>query len=138
MLAAAALRGALVRSVACRSGADANSSSGSSAAAGGRTAPPPPPPAGDGSGMQAAARQQPWQMAAYYTKKLERRTDALGNILSSPETIAAAPGWTPDTQLRLAAEALAPQLQQNAAALLDQARLNSLLAELVEWKCSCC
>lgn len=47
--------------------------------------------------------------------------DALGNILSSPDTIAQAPGWTPDAQLRLAAETLAPQLQQNAELLLEQA-----------------
>lgn len=46
--------------------------------------------------------------------------DSLGNILSSPNTIAEAPGWTPDAQLRLAAEALAPQLQQDASTLLDQ------------------
>ncbi len=47
--------------------------------------------------------------------------DSLGNMISSPETIAAAPGWTADAQLRLSAEMLAPVIQKDAAVLLDQA-----------------
>jgi hypothetical protein len=47
-------------------------------------------------------------------------------MASSPDTIAAAPGWTPDAQLRLAAEVLAPELQQDAAALIDKASHSSL------------
>eukprot|EP00887_Chlorella_sp_A99_P001359 scaffold8.g1359.t1 len=64
----------------------------------------------------------PWAVSAYYTKKLERKTDALGNIQSSVETLAVPPAWTPDAQLRLAADALAAQLQSDAETLLDQAR----------------
>lgn len=54
------------------------------------------------------------------TKDLDHAADALGNMISSPETIAAGPGWTPDAQLRLAAEVLAPELEQDAATLLEQ------------------
>jgi hypothetical protein len=70
---------------------------------------------------ETASASIPWQLSSYYTKKLERRTDALGNMIASPDSIAAAPGWTPDAQLRLAAEALAPSLHQDAEALLEQA-----------------
>ncbi len=156
MLAAGAFRGPPVaRIVACASSSDGSSSGGAPR----QPTPPPvawPPPPNSGSSSEGGHREQPWQLAAYYTKKLERRTgewlrthesvpgfgctrlsrkgitrgpltlhcsaaDALGNILSSPDTIAQAPGWTPDAQLRLAAEALAPQLQQDADLLLDQA-----------------
>jgi hypothetical protein len=64
----------------------------------------------------------PWSISPYYTKKLTRQTDALGNIISEPDAVAAAPGWTPDAQLRLAAAALAPELQRDAEELLDKAR----------------
>lgn len=49
--------------------------------------------------------------------------DALGNMASTPDTIAAAPGWTPDTQLRLAAEVLSQELEQEPEVLLDKVRL---------------
>ena len=39
--------------------------------------------------------------------------------------IAAAPGWTPGRQLQLAAEVLAPELQQEAGELLNKARASS-------------
>lgn len=76
---------------------------------------------GSGASDDGAANP-PWVLANYYTKKLERRTDSLGNISSSPDTIAEGPGWTREAQLRLAAQALAAELQQDAAVLLDQAR----------------
>ncbi|GAB4819869.1 hypothetical protein N2152v2_006915 [Parachlorella kessleri] len=63
---------------------------------------------------------RPWhQTAAIY---------ALGNVLGSPDAIAAAPGWTPGRQLQLAAEVLALELQQEAGELLEKvSRLQALL-----------
>lgn len=89
------------------------------------------PPAGTASGASTAPVQQqaaPWSLSSYYTKKLSRQTDSLGNILSSADTIATSPCWTPDAQLRLAADVLSAELQQDAAQLLDQVRqLQALL-----------
>lgn len=109
--------------------AGASNSSGAPSSA--SSSPPPPPPTPAQQPRPAAARgtapapsqQQaaPWSLSNYYTKKLARQTDSLGNILSSADTIAAAPGWTPDAQLRLAADALSAELQQDAAELLEQA-----------------
>lgn len=103
---------------------------------GGQPAPPRPQAGPDAAAQQrqqqqsgaAALEQQaaaPWALSNYYTKKLSRETDSLGNIMSSPDTIAAAPGWTPDAQLRLAAEALAAELQQDAGALLKNVRCSA-------------
>ena len=76
MLAAAAFTGfPAARNVECRSSADGSSSAGA----------PVPPAAqavtasgggggGSRSSQEGGAHQQPWQLAAYYTKKLERRT----------------------------------------------------------------
>jgi hypothetical protein len=33
------------------------------------------------SQQQQQQQQQPWQLSSYYTKKLSRETDALGNIV---------------------------------------------------------
>lgn len=76
---------------------------------------------GGGSSTETHAGA-PWRISTYYTKKLRRQTDELGNIVNNPDAVAPAPGWTPDAQLRLAAEALAPELRQEAEELLDKAR----------------
>ncbi|KAL4420606.1 hypothetical protein ABPG75_010288 [Micractinium tetrahymenae] len=110
--------------------ASASSSGAPSGASNGTPAPPPaqPPtgPAATDPSMQQ--RPAPWSLSNYYTKKLSRQTDSLGNILSSADTIAAAPGWTPDAQLRLAADVLSAELHRDAVELLEQVRqLQALL-----------
>jgi hypothetical protein len=55
--------------------------------------------AGGGSNTK---QQVPWNLTAYYTKKLERRTDALGNMVPDPALIAEPANWSPDVQLALA------------------------------------
>ena len=83
---------------------------------------PPPPPPPLPPPLQQEQQAAPWAMSTYYTKKLERRTDALGNIISSADTVAAPPGWSRDSQVQLAAQALSAELGSDAAALLEQAR----------------
>ncbi|EFN52616.1 expressed protein [Chlorella variabilis] len=84
---------------------------------------------GSGASDDGAANP-PWVLANYYTKKLERRTDSLGNISSSPDTIAEGPGWTREAQLRLAAQALAAELQQDAAVRQLHALLPAMEVQL--------
>lgn len=55
-----------------------------------------------GTSSTGSSRQAPWAFAAYYTKKLERRTDALGNIVQDSSTIAEPLNWTADARLALA------------------------------------
>jgi len=43
-----------------------------------------------------------WSIISYYTKKLQRQTDALGEIIQSPDTIAEPLNWTGDAKLQLA------------------------------------
>lgn len=77
---------------------------------------------GSGSGANAApgdddepsaAPPTPWSLTPYYTKKLERRTDALGNMLRGDDptaAIAAPAGWTRERQMELALRAVAAEL----------------------------
>ncbi|GMH45605.1 hypothetical protein BSKO_13562 [Bryopsis sp. KO-2023] len=46
----------------------------------------------------------PWTVGKYYTKKLERRTNKLGEILQTPETIAEPIGWNDNAKLELSVE----------------------------------
>lgn len=64
----------------------------------------------------------PWNVMNYYTKKLVRSTDPLGNMLSSPETIAESPLWKGDKQikLKLSAEVLAKELNTTPEDLLQK------------------
>ncbi|KAI8477007.1 MAG: hypothetical protein J3K34DRAFT_515981 [Monoraphidium minutum] len=55
-------------------------------------------------------REAPWEITNYYTKKLERRTDALGNIIKDPSAIAEPASWTPDARLALAVKVVAGEL----------------------------
>lgn len=120
----------------------ASSSSGSTPSDASNALPPPPPalqPAAVArTTAQAPLQQQaaPWSLSNYYTKKLARQMDSLGNIVSSAETVAASPGWTADAQLRLAAEVLSAELQQDASELLHQASKFTCHVEMAAgWRC---
>ncbi|KAI3430850.1 hypothetical protein D9Q98_009260 [Chlorella vulgaris] len=107
---AAAVNGAAAR---CNASASTTSTASSSL---------PPLPGGEQhpTSSPTPARRAPWQLSSYFTNNQTRHTDSLGNVLGSLDTLADPPGWTPDSQLRLAAEALAPSLQQDADSLVHQ------------------
>jgi hypothetical protein len=59
---------------------------------------------GADSEQQQQLQQQPWEIASYFTKQLERRTNALGEIIQDPDTVAEPVAWTPDAKMRLAVQ----------------------------------
>eukprot|EP00775_Hariotina_reticulata_P006289 gene6289-6525_t len=45
----------------------------------------------------------PWNISSYYSKKLSRATDQLGNIVQSPDTIAEPMAWDASSKYRVVA-----------------------------------
>ncbi|WIA28791.1 hypothetical protein OEZ86_011321 [Tetradesmus obliquus] len=83
--------------------------------------------AGSSDGQQQQEQQQvPWQLGNYYTKKLSRNTDALGNIVQGPDTTLDL--LSNDRKLQLAVQVVAQEAGVPQAQLLErvQALLNVL------------
>ncbi|WIA08735.1 hypothetical protein OEZ85_008159 [Tetradesmus obliquus] len=83
--------------------------------------------AGSSDGQQQQEQQQvPWQLGNYYTKKLSRNTDALGNIVQGPDTTLDL--LSNDRKLQLAVQVVAQEAGVRQAQLLErvQALLNVL------------
>lgn len=69
-----------------------------------------------------------WSIGSYYTKKLERNTDSLGNFIEDPSTTAESAFWTSDAKLRLAADTLSSSLSVPSDTLLHNVQqLGSLV-----------
>ncbi len=102
----------------------------------------------DGPTEDAASTSgsSPWQLNPYYTKKLERRTDALGNVRQDPSLVAEPLNWTADTKLSLAIRVVAKEAGVDEGVVRERVRLFQAvlpdgglerggvkLAELVRW-----
>lgn len=70
--------------------------------------PSDPAPRGDECGGDSASASAPWTLTPYYTKKSERRTDALGNLVSGPGSIRQPANWDAAARLSLAVKVRRP------------------------------
>jgi hypothetical protein len=77
------------------------------------------PRASANSSDSTSTSTAPWNIGGYYTKRLKRRTDTMGNLVEDSLDVAEPFAWTPAAKLRLAAATLATELSTTPESLLN-------------------